>query len=111
MSTATRLAALMLALSAMPAIAAGAAGRPSTAPQECAKPEYPVRWQEDGQNRNVVVAFLVDADGRVAASKVVQSSGHMKVDRASVRAIERCTFAPAAGAPAWSKVRYSWIVE
>lgn len=107
----TRVAALMLALSAVPAIAAGTAASPSTAPQDCAKPEYPLRWQHDGDSGSVVVAYQLGAHGRVIQSKVIESSGDARIDRASVRALERCTFAPTQAAQVWSKVRYSWIVE
>lgn len=104
-------AAIVFALSAVPALAAGTAVNPSFDPHHCAKPEYPQRWHSEGDSASVVVAYLVGTDGKVVASKVLQSSGDTRVDRASVRAVERCTFAAAPAAPSWSKVRYSWIVE
>jgi protein TonB len=106
-----RIAALILSLSAVPAIAAGTAATPSVDTLDCAKPDYPIRWQNEGDSGSVVVAFLVGADGRVVDSKIVQSSGYVRVDRASVRAVERCKFAAAPAGQAWSKVRYSWVME
>lgn len=111
MFSAKRIAALLLTLSALPALAAGTAASPSIDPQDCAKPDYPIRWQNEGEGGSVVVAFLVGADGRVLESKLVQSSGYVRLDRASVRAVERCRFAAAPASPAWSKVRYSWVME
>lgn len=113
-----RCAALMstlaLSLSATPAMAAGEV-QPRMETATCEKPEYPLRWQEEGESGTVMVAVLVDADGKVMASKVVNSSGSTRVDRASVRASARCKFQPAAregqAVPSWTKVQYSWNLE
>ncbi len=81
----------------------------------CEKPEYPSRWQDEGESGSVTVAYLVDTDGKVLQSKVLESSGAPRIDRASVRAGARCKFQPGdrdgQAALAWAKVKYSWIVE
>lgn len=106
-------AALLLSLCAGSASAAGA----SLARAEsgtCAVPEFPVRWQEDGVSGVVTVEVLVGADGKVTASRLLDSSGIGRVDRASLKASAQCKFQPGArdqSAPAWTKVRYSWVVE
>ncbi|UUZ51337.1 energy transducer TonB [Massilia sp. B-10] len=64
-------------------------------PSDCAKPEFPARWLNEGDNGNVVVAFLVGTDGKVLDSKLVESSGYPRVDRASIRAVTSCKFKPA----------------
>lgn len=110
---ATVLSATLLCLGATQAMAADRPARLDAA--GCEKPEFPVRWQDDGDSGTVTVAYLIDTDGKVVQSKVVESSGAVRVDRASVRAGARCKFEPGAkdgqAALAWAKVKYSWIVE
>lgn len=106
-------AALLLSLCAGSASAAGgSAARLESA--SCAVPAFPARWQEDGDTGIVTLAVLVGADGKVMASKLLSSSGIARVDRASLKASSQCTFQPGAkdqSMPAWTKVRYSWVVE
>jgi protein TonB len=101
-------ASLLLCLAAGGARAADAAPKLDT--QQCEKPDFPTRWHNEGDGGNVVVAFLVGANGKVIESKIVESSGSQRVDRASAKAGERCTFGPVA-APTWAKVRYTWVVD
>ena len=105
--------ALVLCLAAAPALALESPARLNAA--ACEKPSYPASWQEDGNVGKVTVAYLVDTDGSVLKSKVVESSGLSRLDRASVRAGARCKFEPAAkdgqAAMAWATVTYSWVVE
>ncbi|NHZ77955.1 TonB family protein [Massilia sp. CCM 8695] len=110
---ATVLSATLLCLSATQAMAEDRPARLEVA--GCEKPEFPVRWQDDGESGTVTIAYLVDTDGKVVQSKVLESSGAVRVDRASVRAGARCKFEPGAkdgqAALAWAKVKYSWVVE
>jgi TonB family protein len=86
----------------------------STSPT-CAVPEFPARWQDEGDTGIVTLAVLVGEDGKVMASRLVNSSGIARVDRASLRASAKCKFQPAAkdspSAPAWTRVQYNWVVE
>lgn len=95
--------------------AAGADRAARADAKTCDKPEFPVRWQDDGDGGTVTVAYLVDTDGKVMDSRIVESSGYGRVDRASIRAGARCKFQPGARdgqvAPTWAKVQYSWVVE
>jgi len=110
---ATVLSATLLCLASTQAFSAERAARIDDA--ACEKPEFPARWQEDGESGSVTVAYLVDTDGKVLQSKVLESSGAPRIDRASVRAGSRCKFQPGnrdgQAALAWAKVKYSWIVE
>jgi protein TonB len=107
------LSILLLCLAAGHSMAADVPARINGA--GCDKPDYPLRWQQEGDGGNVIVAFLVGTDGKVMDSRIVTSSGSPRVDRASARAGARCTFQPAAVngqlAPSWTKVRYSWLLE
>lgn len=110
---ASLLSATLLCLASAQALAAERPARIDEA--ACEKPEFPARWQEDGEGGSVTVAYLVDTEGKVLQSKVLESSGAAKIDRASVRAGARCKFQPGArdgqAALAWAKVKFSWIVE
>ncbi|HEU4777565.1 MAG TPA: TonB family protein [Telluria sp.] len=99
--------ALLLTLAAPLAMAA------TVDPKDCAKPEFPARWLNEGDSGNVVVAFLVGADGKVLESKLVESSGFPRVDRASIRAGAACKFKPASdlSAASWAKVKYTWVAD
>jgi len=101
-------ASLLLCLAARKAVAADPSPKLDT--RECEKPDFPVRWQDEGDGGNVIVAFLVGADGKVLESKIVASSGSPRLDRASAKAGTQCKFQPVA-TPTWSKVRYKWVVE
>ena len=54
---------MLFSLAVLPAAAFAAAD-----PSSCAKPDFPVRWVHEGDSGNVVVAFMVGADGRVVDS-------------------------------------------
>ncbi len=102
---------LLLCLCAGQAMAADTAAKFDG--KECAKPDFPSRWLNDGDGGNVVVAFLVGTDGKVMESKIVESSGSTRIDRASAKAGARCMFQPGAkngqAAPSWARVRYTWL--
>lgn len=107
------IAALSLSLAAPLALAAD--HKVTVDPKDCEVPDYPARWQSEGDSGSVTVAYLVGADGKVQESKVLESSGYLRVDRASIRAGARCKFQqPSKDGQAlagWAKVKYSWIVE
>ena len=107
------MSSLLMCLVASHAVAADRSAKLD--PRECAKPEFPTRWQMEGDRGDVLVAFLVGSDGKVMDSKVVQSSGTARIDRASAKAGARCKFEPGAkdgqAAPSWAKVRYTWVVD
>ena len=81
----------------------------------CEKPELASRYTDDVDEAKVTVAYLVDAKGAVMSSKVVESSGNGRIDRASSRAGAKCRFKPASkdgqDAMSWAKVTYKWIID
>jgi protein TonB len=101
-------ASLLLCLAAGNAVAADVS--PTIDMRDCEKPDFPARWHNEGDGGNVIVAFLVGTDGKVIESKIVESSGSTRVDRASAKAGAQCKFVPAA-APGWARVRYTWLVD
>lgn len=83
--------------------------------ESCSAPAYKRAWQDNDEEGNVKVAVLVDKDGKVISSKMLQSSGYRHLDNASTFAIKNCTFKPGtqAGQPAqsWAVVTYSWLAN
>lgn len=104
---------LLLCLGASQVTAADRDARIDTS--ACDKPQLASRFLDDASVSKVTVAYLIDTNGAVMASKVVESSGNGRVDRASARAGARCKFSPAnkngQDAIAWAKVQYKWIID
>nr|WP_315222635.1 energy transducer TonB [uncultured Duganella sp.] len=63
----------------------------------------------------VTLSFLIGADGKSKASKIVKSSGHAELDEAARTGIEKCTFKPGTldGNPveAWMMMQYVWTLD
>jgi TonB family protein len=78
-------------------------------------PSYRNSWQDDEVQGAVKLAVLVDAEGNVQESKVISSSGHVSLDKASQRASATCKFKAAAkdssAAPVWAQVQYNWVLN
>ncbi len=58
-------------------------------------PAYPWLARRNGEEGRVVVRVTVDAAGRAAMTELARSSGHQRLDRAALEALERWRFAPA----------------
>jgi len=80
---------------------------------ECDAPSYRNTWQDDELQGNVKLAVLVDAKGDVQDTKVISSSGHNALDKASLRASTACKFKPASNGaePVWAQVQYKWVLN
>jgi protein TonB len=57
-------------------------------------PVYPSQARLEGRQGTVVLELTVDADGRVSAARVVQSSSHPVLDAAAQRALRSWRFTP-----------------
>lgn len=118
MNTRTLAAATVLLLSAVTGqtFAAGAVSDPARlAAADCNVPNYRNSWQDDEIQGAVKLAVLVDADGNVQETKVISSSGHLALDKASQRAGATCKFRPVAkesgNSPVWAQVQYKWVLN
>lgn len=112
MITRSIIALSLIALSTLnPASAAAPASRLNSA--ECDVPNYRNSWQDDELTGNVKLAVLVDAKGNVQDTKVISSSGHLALDKASLRASTACKFKPATNGsePVWAQVQYNWVLN
>ena len=81
----------------------------------CAKPDYPTRAARNGESGTVTLALLVGTDGKVANSRVQNSSGSKELDRAAISALSMCKFKPAMSGgvaeQAWAQIAYVWTLE
>lgn len=81
----------------------------------CAKPVWPDGAIAANHVGTVTLAFDIEADGKVAGSKVVRSSGHRDLDEAAREGISKCTFKPGTqnGKRARSSMhmQYVWTLE
>jgi TonB family protein len=106
---------------AMPALllslAAGAAERPAQLLKTgCELPVHVEgRMFDAGDSVAVKLAYLVDESGKVVASKVLESSGSSRIDRASLYAAGRCRFKPGErdgqATISWARVQYEWNLK
>jgi protein TonB len=83
---------------------------PQVKARGCREPEYPPVSARLGEAGRVVLALLVDTNGKVIDSRVQQSSGYPRLDEAARRALSLCKFQPgtADGKPvqAWGQIAY-----
>jgi len=80
----------------------------------CNTAAYKRDWETNEESGKVLLAFQLDADGKVKAVKLVESSGWPDLDSASVRALKQCVFKSASSAAApenWETVRYTWVLK
>ena len=85
------------------------------AARACQLPKYPasaIRMEAEGV---VDLEFLIDLDGRVADSRIANSSGHDLLDKAARDALSLCRFTPGTvdGKPerSWAHLRYRWRLD
>lgn len=123
-SIATKRKAVLAALGLAAACLAGCAQTPvaheagATKPvvefASCSKPEYPAQALANKVEGTSTLQFLVNANGSVAESRVMKSSGDPSLDEAARLAIAKCSFRPAMrdGKPqqAWVPVQYVWKI-
>ena len=81
----------------------------------CAKPQYPMASRRMEEEGTVTLRFLVQADGQVSQSEVLNSSGFKRLDEAARAALSRCRFSPALtqgqATASWATIRYTWRLE
>ena len=81
----------------------------------CRKPEYPAVSRRMEETGTVVLNFLIGVDGRVAESRVEQSSGHPRLDEAAREAMSLCKFKAGTvdGKPeqTWARIKYTWTLQ
>lgn len=83
--------------------------------ETCSKPEWPKEALRKEQTGTVTLSFWIDENGRVAQSRIDQSSGYELLDNAARSGIEKCLFTPATvdgkRTVGWQKLQYVWSLE
>ncbi|MDQ1817676.1 energy transducer TonB [Massilia sp. CCM 9210] len=81
----------------------------------CTSPDYPKGSLRNGEEGLVTAAFLVAQDGQVIDARVMKTSGFEALDKAAIRALLKCRFAPAVmfGVPIrkWMGTGYSFVIH
>ena len=95
----------------MTAATAGAGEAPQINTGDCKIPAYRHDWTADEESGQVLLAFQIDAKGKVVAVKLVESSGWPDLDSASVRSLKQCVFKNASASQNWEEVRYTWVLK
>ena len=58
-------------------------------------PLYPIISLQMGESGNVTIEYIVSKDGEIIFAQVVESSGHIRLDRVAVTEFKRWKFTPA----------------
>jgi protein TonB len=81
----------------------------------CKKPEYPVLSRRKGEQGTVLLQFLIGVEGQVIESKILKSSGFVRLDDAARLALAQCQFQPGSvdgsPEPSWANVKYIWKLQ
>lgn len=80
------------------------------------EPEYPPAARRLGEQGSLLLQALIDTDGRVLETKLVQSSGSQRLDRAALEGVkENYRFIPGTvdGKPekVWFTIRFTWKLQ
>ncbi|SHG77305.1 energy transducer TonB [Massilia sp. CF038] len=81
----------------------------------CAKPVWPTASLRAEETGTVTMRFLVNTEGKVTKSEILNSSGFPLLDNAALDGLSLCRFAytdksPIAAAT-WVKMQYVWTLE
>ncbi|MDQ1831029.1 energy transducer TonB [Massilia scottii] len=81
----------------------------------CTSPEYPKGSLRNGEEGLVNIAFQVAEDGQVIDARIMKTSGFETLDKAAIRALLKCRFAPAVmfGVPIrkWLGTGYNVVIR
>jgi periplasmic protein TonB len=86
---------------------------PKIDPGHSRDPEYPPTSRRLGEEGSLILQVLVEADGRVTDSKLVQTSGFDRLDQAALAGVKgNYRFVPGTvdgkPAPMWFTFRFTW---
>jgi protein TonB len=81
----------------------------------CKKPEYPLLSRRKEEQGTVLLQFLIGVEGQVIESKILKSSGFVRLDDAARLALTQCQFQPGSvdgsPEPSWANVKYIWKLQ
>lgn len=81
----------------------------------CRRPSYPSLSVNRGEEGVAGIAVDLDAAAQIIQARVAQSSGHARLDRATLEAVRKCRFTPAredgVAKAATAEVRFTWKLQ
>ncbi len=103
--------AVSLFLASAPGFAEPAKAGPGN---NCIKPQWPEASLRNEESGTVKLSFLIGVDGKVRETRIVDSSGYGRLDRAAATALQKCSFTllkdngkPTEG---WHAMQYVWFL-
>jgi len=77
------------------------------------EPEYPPMSRRLGEQGSVILEVLIDAKGQVIDEKLIESSGHDRLDQAALAGVKtNYRFVPGtvdgAPQPMWYRFKFTW---
>jgi protein TonB len=82
-------------------------------PDNCARPRLPWSAEQRRLAGDVILAVLINVDGRVTDARVARSSGEPILDRTALAGARTCHFVAATvdkvPVPSWEPFRFSWV--
>jgi len=81
----------------------------------CRRPSYPSLSVDREEQGVAAIAVDLDAAAQIIQARVAQSSGHARLDRATLEAVKKCRFTPAredgVAKAATAEVRFTWKLQ
>jgi TonB family protein len=77
----------------------------------CATPTYAEKSIIKDEEGIVKLALRIGVDGKVVDAKVLTSSGFANLDKASLSAVQDCSFTANASDSVWANISFNWILN
>lgn len=82
-------------------------------PANCERPRLPWSAEQRRLAGDVILAVLIDVDGKVTDARVARSSGQPVLDQTALKSARKCHFVAATvdkvPVPSWEPFRFSWV--
>jgi protein TonB len=82
-------------------------------PANCERPRLPWSAEQRKLTGHVILAVLIDVDGKVTDARLARSSGQPILDQTALQSAHRCHFVAATvdkvPVPSWELFRFSWM--
>jgi protein TonB len=82
-------------------------------PANCERPRLPWSAEQRRLAGDVILAVLINVDGKVTDARLVRSSGEPVLDRTALKSARGCHFVAATvdkvPVPSWEPFRFSWV--
>lgn len=84
-------------------------------PDNCPRPELSQFDKDRGVSGHVILAVMIDVDGKVTDARLARPSGKRVLDETALRSVLMCHFEAATvdrvAVPSWELFRFSWSIR